>query len=170
MKPAFLTFLSYYINRNIMLCFQFYHDPDIRIGLLYKNIISRWDISVNKIVWVGMGGCIGAVSRYLTVAYAAKLMGERTYPYGTMVVNVTGCFLIGLGLGIAAGRDILSAETRLMIFTGFLGSFTTYSTFAFESFSLAREGGFFASSANIIVHIILGLTAVWAGDFLSRLF
>lgn len=121
-----------------------------------------------KVLSVGIGGFIGAICRYLTVAYTARVMGERTFPYGTMVVNLTGCFLIGLGLGIATSREFLSPETRLLIFTGFLGSLTTYSTFAYESFALAREGGFIASAANIILHIVLGLTAVWAGDFVSR--
>ncbi|MBU1169166.1 MAG: fluoride efflux transporter CrcB [Proteobacteria bacterium] len=116
-----------------------------------------------------MGGFFGAVSRYLSLALTVRLFGARTFPYGTMIVNISGCFLIGLGLGLATSREVLSPETRLMVFTGFLGSYTTYSTFAYESFVLAREGGFIASMANIIFHMILGLTAVWAGDFISRL-
>lgn len=119
---------------------------------------------------VGIGGFLGAICRYFTIAYTAKMMGERSFPYGTMVANLTGCFIIGLGLGVATSREFLSPETRLLIFTGFLGSFTTYSTFAYESFALAREGGFTASAANVLLHVFLGLTAVWAGDFVSRLF
>lgn len=122
-----------------------------------------------KFLYVGMGGFFGAVSRYLSLALTVRLFGARTFPYGTMIVNISGCFLIGLGLGLATSREVLSPETRLMVFTGFLGSYTTYSTFAYESFVLAREGGFIASMANIIFHMILGLTAVWAGDFISRL-
>jgi len=124
---------------------------------------------VYKFLYVGMGGFFGAVSRYLSLALTVRLFGARTFPYGTMIVNISGCFLIGLGLGLATSREVLSPETRLMVFTGFLGSYTTYSTFAYESFVLAREGGFIASMANIIFHMILGLTAVWAGDFISRL-
>lgn len=122
-----------------------------------------------KIVSVGIGGFLGAVCRYLSLGLTARLVGERVFPYGTMVVNLAGCFLIGLGLGIATSREFLSPEARLLVFTGFLGSFTTYSTFAYESFSLAREGGFFASMANIVFHIVIGLTAVWAGDAVSRM-
>lgn len=122
-----------------------------------------------KIASVGFGGFLGAVCRYLSVSLTARLMGERFFPYGTMVVNLAGCFIIGLGMGVVTSREFLSPEVRLLIFTGFLGSFTTYSTFAYESFALAREGGFAASMANVVLHIVLGLTAVWAGDAVSRI-
>lgn len=123
-----------------------------------------------KLVYVGAGGFAGAVSRYLSLALAARFFGSRAFPYGTMIVNLTGCFLIGLGLGIAMSKDVLSSEARLLIFTGFLGSFTTYSTFGYETFILARDSHFIGSSLNVILHVCLGLAAVWAGDFISRIF
>lgn len=124
---------------------------------------------MHKLLFVGVGGFTGAISRYVSLALAVRLFGSRAFPYGTMLVNLTGCFLLGLGLGLATSREILSPETRLLLFTGFLGSFTTYSTFGYESFILAREGSFVASALNVFFHILLGLAAVWAGDYLSRL-
>ena len=124
---------------------------------------------MHKILSVGLGGFFGATCRYISITLTARMVGERFFPYGTMLVNMAGCFLIGLGLGIATSREFLSPEARLFVFTGFLGSFTTYSTFAYESFALARDGGFVASVANIILHIVFGLTAVWAGDAVSRM-
>lgn len=137
----------------------------IRIGLFCERIKRK----VYKIVCVGVGGFAGAASRYLSLILASHIFGGRSFPYGTMIVNLSGCFLIGLGFGITTSREFLSPETRLLIFTGFFGSFTTYSTFAYESFALAREGGFVASALNVCLHVIFGLLAVWAGDFISRL-
>lgn len=124
---------------------------------------------MNKLLCVGLGGFFGALSRYLSLLLAARLFGSRSFPFGTLIVNLFGCFLIGFGLGLVTGRDLISQETRLLLFTGFLGSYTTYSTFAYESFALARDGGFIASAVNIIAHVLLGLAAVRAGDFMSNL-
>lgn len=123
---------------------------------------------MNEIIFVGIGGFSGAISRYLSVLFVTQITGVKNYPVGTMAVNIAGCFLLGLGIGLAAEKQILSPEARLLLFTGFLGSFTTYSTFGAESFSLMRDGSFISASMNIILHIFIGLAAVWAGDLVSK--
>ncbi len=123
---------------------------------------------MNEIIFVGIGGFSGAISRYLSILFVTHITGGKNYPVGTMAVNILGCFLLGLGLGLATEKQMLSAEVRLLLFTGFLGSFTTYSTFGAESFDLIRNGSFMGASVNIVLHIIVGLAAVWAGDLVSK--
>lgn len=123
---------------------------------------------MNNVIYVGIGGFLGAISRYLSVRFVTNIAGVKNFPLGTMTVNILGCFLLGLGLGLATEKQILSPEARLLLFTGFLGSFTTYSTFGAESFGLFKSGSFAGASVNIVLHVIIGLAAVWAGDFISK--
>ncbi len=127
-------------------------------------------VTVNKILLVGTGGFLGAISRYLSVHYITLYTDVKTFPIGTMVVNIAGCLLLGFWFGIAIAKDIISPEVRLLFFTGFLGSFTTYSTFSVESFNLIKDGNHIGAAFNIIVHVALGLAAVWAGDMISKSF
>lgn len=91
------------------------------------------------------------------------------FPVGTLSVNILGCFLIGVLHGLAETRSLLGPDTRIFLFIGVLGGFTTYSTFGFESLALLKDGEFLKTSANILLHVILGLSAVWIGDNLGRL-
>jgi CrcB protein len=122
-----------------------------------------------KILLVGTGGFIGSIFRYLVSDLVHRIMQGAWFPYGTLTVNVVGCFLIGLLSGLAETRQIFNPEARLLIFIGFLGGFTTFSTFGSETFSFVREGQFLASFSNIIFHLILGVGAVLLGNILSRL-
>ena len=88
---------------------------------------------------------------------------------GTLAVNVLGCFLIGLLHGMAETRSLLGPDIRIFLFIGVLGGFTTYSTFGFESLALLKDGAILKASLNIILHVLLGLIAVWIGDILGRL-
>ncbi|MBW2011953.1 MAG: CrcB family protein, partial [Deltaproteobacteria bacterium] len=87
---------------------------------------------------------------------------------GTLTVNVMGCFFIGFGGGLMESRQLFTPEARLFVFTGLLGGFTTFSTFGYESFNLARDGQMIGVLLNIGLHLLLGLAAVWAGNLLSR--
>jgi len=122
-----------------------------------------------KILLVGTGGFIGSVFRYVVGGLVHKLLSEPWFPYGTLTVNVAGCFLIGFLSGLSEVRQIFNPETRLLIFIGFLGGFTTFSTFGSETFSFVREGQLLASFSNIVFHLILGIGAVLLGNILSRL-
>ena len=116
---------------------------------------------------VGAGGFIGAILRYLVLVSVQRLLPLAHFPYGTLGINVLGCLLIGGIAGLADTRQFLSPEQRFFLVVGVLGSFTTFSTLGFESFSLAREGDTLASAANLGSHLILGMAAVWSGYHLG---
>jgi CrcB protein len=122
-----------------------------------------------KIAIIGLGGCLGAILRYLVAGGVHTLAKTASFPVGTMAVNVAGCLLIGIGGGLMENRQLFSPEWRAFLFVGILGSFTTFSTFGLETFNLAKEGQWLASFGNVGVSLILGLAAVLAGHMLSRL-
>jgi len=125
---------------------------------------------MGKILYIGLGGFIGASLRYMIGGWVHRLIDKPWLPYGTFAVNMLGCLLIGLIMGLTESRQFLTPEARLFFVTGFLGSLTTFSTYAFESFNLFRDGEAIASVANIGVHIIIGLACVALGMTLSRVF
>ena len=90
-------------------------------------------------------------------------------PYGTLVVNVVGCLLIGFLSGLAENRSVFGPEVRLFLFIGILGGFTTFSSFAYETFSLARDNENLAAAVNVSAQLIFGLMGVWFGNALARL-
>ncbi len=122
-----------------------------------------------KIAIIGLGGCIGAILRYLVAGGVHSLVNAASFPIGTMVVNIAGCLLIGLGGGLMEGRQLFSPELRAFLFVGILGSFTTFSTFGLETFNLIKQGQWLASFGNIGLSLALGLTAVLAGHMIARL-
>ena len=122
-----------------------------------------------KIAIIGLGGCIGAILRYLVAGGVHSLFNIASFPIGTMVVNIAGCLLIGLGGGLMEGRQLFSPEMRAFLFVGILGSFTTFSTFGLETFNLIKQGQWLASFGNIGISLALGLTAVLAGHMIARL-
>lgn len=122
-----------------------------------------------KIAIIGIGGCIGAILRYLVAGGVHTLFKTSAFPVGTMTVNITGCLLIGLGGGLIESRQFFSPEWRAFIFVGMLGSFTTFSTFGLETFNLAKQGQWLASFGNVGFSLVVGLVAVLAGHMLSRL-
>ncbi|WP_319404602.1 fluoride efflux transporter CrcB [uncultured Desulfosarcina sp.] len=122
-----------------------------------------------KIAIIGLGGCLGAILRYLVAGGVHTLAKTASFPVGTMAVNVAGCLMIGIGGGLMENRQLFSPEWRAFFFVGILGSFTTFSTFGLETFNLAKEGQWLASFGNVGVSLILGLAAVLAGHMLSRL-
>lgn len=122
-----------------------------------------------KFVIIGLGGCVGAILRYLVAGGVHTLARTESFPIGTMTVNVAGCLLIGIGGGLMENRQLFSPEWRAFLFVGILGSFTTFSTFGLETFNLAKEGQWLASFGNVGLSLILGLAAVLAGHMLSRL-
>jgi len=112
---------------------------------------------------VGMGGFLGAVSRYLVAGFAQRISNNPFFPYGTMTVNIIGCFLIGLIAALVHEKGYFGPNVRLLIMVGLLGGFTTFSTFSNETFSLMTDGQFLMAAVNIIASIVLGLFGVWLG-------
>jgi CrcB protein len=117
---------------------------------------------------VGAGGFLGAIARYAASGVVQRVAGFSVFPYGTLAVNITGCAAIGLLAGWADTRQLLGPEVRLFLLIGVLGSFTTFSTFGYETLALLRDGEILRAGANVAFHIGLGLTAAWAGFALSR--
>ena len=113
---------------------------------------------------IAIGGAIGSVARYLLTGLVVRHSGSL-FPLGTFVVNVIGCGVFGALAGLASSRLSFSPEVRLFWFTGILGGFTTFSSYAFESFALVREGHFLAAGANIAGQVVLGLIVLAAGYY-----
>ena len=125
---------------------------------------------MSHILFVGFGGFLGAICRFLASNAVQRLLPLAVVPWGTLAVNVVGCALIG-GLGVVAEtRNIFSdSSTRLFLFTGVLGGFTTFSAFSLEALRLLRSGDALLASLHIGLHVVLCLAAVAAGDALIRL-
>lgn len=124
---------------------------------------------MHKFLLIGIGGFLGSILRYITSGLVYRILGKTYFPYGTLVVNLLGCFLVGLLSGLSESRQIFNAEARMLIFVGFLGSFTTFATFGYEVFNLAREGEMLSFSSNLIYHFIFGIGSVWLGFSISKL-
>lgn len=120
-----------------------------------------------QILAVAIGGAIGSVMRYLVSAWVAERFGTQ-FPYGTLVVNVAGCFIIGLFLVLATERLALSPYWRLFIASGFLGGLTTFSSFSYETFQLLAQSQFVPAMQNIGINVLAGLTATYLGVVLAR--
>jgi fluoride exporter len=115
-------------------------------------------------VLVGAGGACGSIARYL-VSLALASLGA--FPYGTLAVNVTGCFVAGALVGLGDGRG-LATPARLLLVTGFLGGYTTFSAFGVETIRLAESHGPLVAGANVLVGLGLGLGAAAAGLVVGR--
>lgn len=125
---------------------------------------------LKNILLVALGGAAGSVARYL-LSKAIQDTAATAFPWGTMAVNVAGCLLIGLLYGLASGDGTrLGADLKLMLTVGFCGGFTTFSTFANESLTLAKSGDALLSAAYIGSSVALGVLAVAAGAQLAKAF
>lgn len=118
-------------------------------------------------LYIVLGACLGAPLRYFVGSqFRPGLIGN--FPLGTFVVNVTGCFVIGLLLEYAAERGSLSREARLLFVTGFLGSYTTFSAFGWETYDLARLSEPLTAALYSGLSVVVGVLAVWAGALVVR--
>ena len=116
---------------------------------------------------VGSGGFIGAVCRFGVYGFIQRNPSLASFPYGTLLVNLLGCFLIGLAIGLIETRQLASPEIRSFVIIGVLGGFTTYSAFGFETFALLRDEEILKAISNVLIHIIAGLVLVWIGYALT---
>ena len=118
---------------------------------------------MKQLLLVGLGGFIGSVTRFKFGGWVSRVYGEPLFPLGTLCVNLLGCLAIGILAGLVEKQHILSPELRLLAFTGFLGGFTTFSAFGFETIFLARKGELALALANVAASVVLGLLLVWVG-------
>jgi CrcB protein len=116
---------------------------------------------------IGVGGFVGAIARYLLDAWVST-WSRGTFPWGTMAVNLTGSFLIGLLFVLLVERGTIPAELRGPLMIGFIGSYTTFSTLALESWRMLQDGAWLTASINLGGSVLLGMLAVVAGVALGR--
>lgn len=120
-----------------------------------------------QIFSIALGGALGAVSRYCLGNFISRMVGTAL-PYGTFIINIVGCFFMGLLMTVIIERGMLSAPWRLFLCVGFLGGFTTFSSFGYETLMLLQEERFAAALAYVGGSIILGLLAAFAGVILAK--
>jgi len=121
-----------------------------------------------KYVMVGLGGFVGAIARFWVGVYIANRMGTR-FPYGTFVINISGSFIIGLVITVLAERSSLSPNWRYLIPIGFVGAYTTFSTFEFETLRAIQDGQIAIGMLNVFGSVIAGFIAVWLGVITAKL-
>ena len=115
-------------------------------------------------VWVAVGSALGGMARYWCSGFVARLFGEW-FPWGTLIVNVSGSFVIGVfaALSAAEGPFLIPPEMRIFVMVGICGGYTTFSSFSLQTFALWREGEWFWAGANSVLSFVLCLLAVWLG-------
>ena len=122
---------------------------------------------MEKFLYISAGAILGANLRYWIGDWAAQKFGT-SFPYGTLLINFTGSLLLGFFVAIAAERLMVDPRLRLLVTVGFLGSYTTFSTFTYESISLLLKGQVLAGLLNLFGSSLLGLAAVGIGIFLAK--
>jgi CrcB protein len=123
---------------------------------------AMWGHPLTKMVLVMMGGGLGSLSRYGITLLSIKLFGTR-FPWGTLIVNLTGCFLIGLSFALAERSALMNPTVRLFFITGFLGGLTTFSTYGYESFNAIYLGNQWIGIGNVVFNNVAGLILVFLG-------
>jgi CrcB protein len=118
---------------------------------------------MSNFLLVGLGGFLGSILRYLFSGYVQGVFKAVDFPYGTIAVNLTGCLMIGFLSQLAESQSAFTAETRAFLLIGFLGGFTTFSTFGNETMNLFRDRQTLLAFGNVALHIIFGLGSVWLG-------
>lgn len=116
-----------------------------------------------KILLVALGGAFGSVARYQLSGLVMAQTAQWRFPLGTFVVNVLGCLVIGVLAGLAVKENFFSPELRVLLFTGVVGGFTTFSAFELETFYLIRRGEFMVAGSYLLLSITVGLLALWLG-------
>lgn len=115
-----------------------------------------------KLGWLALAGAAGTLARY-GVSTAVQRWSNPGFPWGTLAVNLIGCFLFGFIWSLAEARLLISGETRFLLLTGFMGAFTTFSTFGFETGSMLRDGEWLLVAGNLLAHNGLGLLCIFLG-------
>ena len=122
-----------------------------------------------KLMWLFLAGGLGTLARYGLSGLVQRLSATEL-PYGTFAVNAVGCLLFGLVWALAEERLIISGETRFLVLTGFMGAFTTFSTFAFETGGMLRDSEWWYAAGNVLAHNGVGISAALLGMTIAKMF
>jgi fluoride exporter len=122
---------------------------------------------LQKYILIAMGGSLGALARYFVDSALTDRLGAR-FPYGTLIVNVSACLLLGFSLTFLGRRTELSLAWRFFFPIGFIGAYSTFSTLEWETFSTLQAGALLSASLYVVSSLVLGLLAIWCGVFLAK--
>ena len=123
---------------------------------------------MQKYLLIAIGGALGSIARYWVGSTIANRMGTK-FPYGTFVINITACVVIGFSLSFLARRADLNSGWRFLVPVGFIGAYSTFSTYEWETLSTIRDGAFFLAALYSAGSFILGLAAVWGGSVIAEI-
>jgi len=123
---------------------------------------------LQKYLLIAIGGALGSIARYWVGSTIANRMGTR-FPYGTFVTNITACVILGFSLSFLARRADLNPGWRFLVPIGFIGAYSTFSTYEWETLSTIRNGAFFLAALYAVGSLILGLAAVWGGSVVAEI-
>jgi CrcB protein len=142
---------------------------DIYKGVIHFDYIATrsYTHTMTKLLLIGAGGFIGSVLRYVVSGVAQTFSQSIAFPYGTLAVNILGCFCIGFLSELFDARSLIGADTRAFLVVGILGGFTTFSAFGNETMNLIRDGEAALALMNVGAQVLLGLGAVWLGYTLA---
>ena len=123
---------------------------------------------MQKYLLIAFGGALGSIARYWVGSTIAGRMGTK-FPYGTFVINMTACVLIGFSLTLLARRADMNPAWRFLIPVGFIGAYSTFSTYEWETLSTMRSGAFLLAALYAVSSLVLGLAAVWCGSMIAEI-
>jgi len=136
-------------------------------SLSLQKTLERGDLHLAKYFFIALGGALGSLARFWVGSSIANRMGTR-FPYGTFVINITACLIIGFSMAFLERRTEFNPAWRFLIPIGFVGAYSTFSTFEWETFSSLQTGAFFISTLYVVLSFLVGLIAVWCGVLLAR--
>lgn len=122
-----------------------------------------------RLVWLSLAGALGTLTRYGLGGFVQRLH-ETSFPWGTLFVNLLGCFLFGFFWSLAEERFLISSETRLIVLVGFMGAFTTFSSYIFEASQMLRGSEWLLAAINFTTQNFLGFLSLFIGQAFARLF
>ncbi len=120
-----------------------------------------------RLLWIALAGAMGTLARYGVGGLVHRVAGS-VFPWGTLAVNAAGCFLFSLVWSLAEQRGIISGHTRTIVLVGFMGAFTTFSTYMFESGQMLRDGQWSWAAGNVVAQNGVGLVALYGGMWLAE--